>query len=141
MSDTVDDLGAGHTVQTYKVSGSPHGFCESCGKTHDQVRHILSGPHGLTVCDECAEALIYGFEQAGVRLGSCNLVDGESLDEIKRLQGVVNAVKRDLNSGITSMGDVLSRDKANDYLRGRLDGLIAVRHVLAVAEKAIEEED
>ena len=29
--------------------------CSFCGKTSDQVRRLLSGPHGVYICDECIE--------------------------------------------------------------------------------------
>lgn len=29
--------------------------CSFCGKTKDQVEHLLAGPHGVYICNSCVE--------------------------------------------------------------------------------------
>ncbi len=59
--------------------------CGFCGKSSTEVRLIVCGPH-CGICDECAEVLLFAFEEAGIRLASIATIDADSHDEIKRLQ-------------------------------------------------------
>jgi predicted Fe-S protein YdhL (DUF1289 family) len=46
-------------------------FCSFCGRAHDEVRHLITGPGGIYICDGCVgicnETLAWHRGQAGRR--------------------------------------------------------------------------
>ena len=75
--------------------------CGYCGKLAADVRHVVTGPgKDKCICDECAEAILFGFEHAGVTLSSVRTIDSESLDRIKELEGEVARFREIMVVGI-----------------------------------------
>jgi ATP-dependent Clp protease ATP-binding subunit ClpX len=50
--------------------------CSFCGKSQDQVSHLIAGPSGLTICDECIRLCLEIIETE-VRVGA-SLTDSQS---------------------------------------------------------------
>jgi ClpA/ClpB-like protein/ClpX C4-type zinc finger protein len=62
-------------LQVLHEKGRPMLVCSFCHKQQDQVQHLIAGPEGVHVCDECVTALSHGHEalqeERGLRCSFC----------------------------------------------------------------------
>ncbi len=43
----------GGPIRTLIDGPPPHYACSFCGKPREEVEHLIAGPNGVYICDEC----------------------------------------------------------------------------------------